>query len=72
MNAGVLRLALAALGPACIGGFPVPAAVHVALCGGGTISLPLSAPQLPGEPGAPCCAKGCQGGSARKRFDRAQ
>jgi len=62
-------MALAALAPAMIGPLPARAgSIVVALCGGGTTSVPI-APQ--GAPG-PCCAKGCRNGASRKRIDRTQ
>lgn len=62
-----------ALIPAAIG--PVPAAARtlvVPLCGGGSVTLPAAPAGGPADPPAPCCAKGCHGGSQRKRIDRSQ
>ncbi len=44
----------------------------VALCGGGTVTVPLDGPAAPGNGSSPCCAKGCHSGSSRKRLDRTQ
>ena len=46
------------------------AAVVVALCNGGTMSLPLGNGSPPGT--APCCAKGCRSGDKRRRIDPKQ
>jgi len=62
-----------ALIPAAVG--PLPASARsfaVALCGGGSVTLPASPAGGPADPPAPCCAKGCHGGSQRKRIDRSQ
>lgn len=45
--------------------------VIVALCSGGTVTIPLGEGNLP-RGDAPCCAKGCHGGEKRKRFDPRQ
>jgi hypothetical protein len=46
------------------------AALAVALCNGGTLSLPLGSGAPPAT--APCCAKGFPGSDKRKRIDRKQ
>ena len=43
----------------------------VALCGGGSISIPLRGAPAPGDGNAPGCAKGCHSGQSRNRFGRA-
>ena len=66
-------LALLALLPAMTG--PLAAAersLEVALCNGGSLSLPLGGTPAPAEGSRPCCAKGCHSSSSRKRFDRTQ
>jgi len=68
-----LHFALAALIPAMLG--PLPAeegdALMVALCGGGTISIPLGSEEP--APAPPCNIKACHGGdNCRKKFDRSQ
>jgi len=69
----IASLAILVLVPAMTG--PIPAAsasaLDVALCGGGSLSIPLNTP-APGNGSSPCCAKGCHGSSSRKRLDRAQ
>lgn len=65
-------LALVALVPAMTG--PIAAqqgAAIVALCGGGSISIPLGGAPAPGDGNAPCCAKGCHSGQSRKRLGHA-
>jgi hypothetical protein len=65
-----LTLALFALLPLAIG--PLPAAqdsITAAICGGGTIEIPIERDQ---QPQPPCAAKGCHAGSCRKKFDLAQ
>lgn len=73
MKRAVGSFAAAALLPAMIG--PVAQAqagtLTLALCGGGAHSVPVQ-PPAPGSGSSPCCAKGCQNGSSRKRLDRAQ
>lgn len=68
-----LHFAIAALIPAMIGPLP-PAegeALVVALCGGGTISIPLGGDEP--IPAPPCNFKACHGGdNCRKKFDRSQ
>ncbi|MCT2398607.1 hypothetical protein [Novosphingobium mangrovi (ex Huang et al. 2023)] len=64
-----LTLLPAMIGPleAEAGGFVVP------LCGGGVVTVPGGPSEgPPGPPQGPCCAKGCQSGSSRKRLDRSQ
>jgi len=72
VKAAALFGALALL-PAMTG--PLAAAeqrLEVALCNGGSISIPLGGQPAPEEGSKPCCAKGCHSSSCRKRFDRAQ
>jgi hypothetical protein len=72
MRAAALFAALALL-PAMVG--PLAAAersLEVALCNGGSVSLPLGGEPAPEEGSRPCCAKGCHSSSSRKRFDRTQ
>jgi hypothetical protein len=66
-------LALLALVPAIAGPLPAASAssLDVALCSGGSLPIPQNEP-APGKGFSPCCAKGCHGGSSRKRLDRAQ
>lgn len=74
MNQAGALVALLTLVPAMAGPLPAAGAARIAaaLCGGGTVSIPLSAPQLPGGPESPCCAKGCHSGQSRKRLDGSQ
>lgn len=44
--------------------------LHLLLCGGGVIAVPMDRPHEPAM--QPCCAKGCHAGSKRKRFDPEQ
>ena len=46
--------------------------LDVALCNGGSLSIPLNGAPEPADGSKPCCAKGCHSSSCRKRFDRAQ
>lgn len=59
-----------ALVPAMVG--PLQAEAHglaVPLCGGGSVSLPVPGRDAPPGPAqGPCCAKGCQSDSRRKRL----
>lgn len=73
----IALISLAALAPAMIGPLPAPAnasasAIVVALCGAGTVSIPVGPEGVPGPTQGPCCAKGCRSGASRKRIDRAQ
>lgn len=72
MSPALPLLAFAALVPAMTG--PNAAerqdAVRVALCAGGSVSIPLDGSPAPGERNAPCCAKGCHAGQSRKRLAR--
>ncbi|MDE8651274.1 hypothetical protein [Novosphingobium album (ex Liu et al. 2023)] len=73
MKASLGLFSACALIPAMIG--PLEAAqarITVALCGGGAMTMPVEAPQLPGNAQSPCCAKGCQPDRSRKRIDRTQ
>ncbi len=60
--------ALAALVPATLGPSLTAGseALTVALCGGGSISIPTGSP-LQNNGTAPCCAKGCHADDKRKR-----
>lgn len=65
--------AILALLPAMTG--PLAAAdrsLEVALCNGGSLSIPLRGNPAPEDGSKPCCAKGCHSSSCRKRVDRAQ
>ena len=70
MSPPILLFAAAALLPAMTSpseGAPVSAAgaLIVALCNGGSMSVPLSGGSQPAAPC--CCAKGCRTGAKRKR-----
>lgn len=73
MSSVTILIAGAALIPAMTG--PIAAErgreAIVALCGGGTMSVPLEGPAIPGDGSSPCCAKGCHSGQSRKRLSRA-
>lgn len=69
------RLALLgtlALIPAMIGPLEAEASGIIApLCGGGQLVIPVRGQDTPPGPvQGPCCAKGCQSGSSRKKLDR--
>jgi hypothetical protein len=74
MKAVVAPLALLAMAPAMLGSAALAQArtMTVALCGGGTASIPLNGSVPAGGENAPCCAKGCHSGSSRKRVDKSQ
>ncbi|WP_066764155.1 hypothetical protein [Croceicoccus pelagius] len=61
MNGLLTSLAAVALVPAMTGVPPERAArtITVALCTGGTISIPIDG-RAPAKGVAPCCAKGCR------------
>ncbi len=69
-------IALAALIPAMAGPLPStskPITLELALCSGGSVTVPIGGNAPPGEGSSPCCAKGCHSGDQRKkRFDRKQ
>ena len=66
----MLALGLFALLPLAVGAQPDgQSSITAALCGGGTIEIPIKRNEQP-EP--PCSAKGCHAGSCRKKFDLAQ
>ncbi len=66
----MLTVSLLALLPLAIGTQPSSqSSITAALCGGGTVEIPIKRNQQP-EP--PCVAKGCHAGSCRKKFDLAQ
>ncbi len=72
MSLPALPLALAALVPAMLGPLPAPAgpdALTAHLCGGRTISIPLSRREAPSAP-ADCHPKGCHAGTCRERDER--
>ena len=74
---GVTVPALIALLPAMIGPLPIEqgsAALVLALCGGGevTISLAGSGETIPVFASTPCCAKGCRNREKRKLLDPLQ
>ena len=74
MKRSIGSFAALALLPAMVGPIVPQAqagALSLALCGGGTLSIPLNSP-APANGSSPCCAKGCHNGSSRKRLDRAQ
>lgn len=56
---GITALVPAMAGPSTVqdGG---PAELHIDLCRGGTIAIPLGQGDGPAMPGTVCCAKGCQ------------
>ncbi len=73
MTAAPLVFAAAALLPAMTGAPGGSAVEHtrslaLALCGGGSMTLPIDGPQRPAT--APCCAKGCHAGGRRRKADR--
>ena len=76
MTPSGLLFAAAALVPAMTSpaeGTPQLSAISalvVALCGGGSMTVPLGAGSPPAT--ACCCAKGCRAGRKRNRFDREQ
>lgn len=73
MNRQIALIAGLALIPAMIGPLPTRAQqLKIALCGGGSASVPLGGNGGPGNGSSPCCAKGCHGGQTRKRLDRTQ
>ena len=64
---------LAALIPAMTGPIPAEARqISLALCGGGSLSIPGAPQSPPGNGATPCCAKGCHREENRKRLDRTQ
>jgi len=67
-------LAALALIPAMVGpsGSGQARTMTIALCEGGSVTIPLGgSPSAPASRGA-CCEKGCHSASSRKRLDRAQ
>lgn len=69
----IARLAAAALIAASLPALPAVAgdtALTAALCGGGTISIPLGNNRMPLPD--PCPLKACHAGSCRRQFDRSQ
>jgi hypothetical protein len=74
---GVSIPALMALLPAMVGPLPMEqgsAALVLALCGGGevTISLDGEGETVPLQATTPCCAKGCRSREKRKLLDPLQ
>ena len=69
--------ALAALLPAMTAA-PVPldgtaGGITLALCAGGSITIPANGPDSPARGGtAPCCAKGCHGSERKRKIDGGQ
>jgi hypothetical protein len=68
---GVIVPALIALLPAMVGPFPIEqgsAALVLALCGGGEVSISLDGDSdvLPYQATTPCCAKGCRNSQKRR------
>jgi hypothetical protein len=66
---GLAQLGLIALLPAALNPAPAGAAtMTMQICGGDgqvrSVEVPLDGP---GNEPAPCCAKGCHGGSSRKK-----
>lgn len=74
MKAALALFGTLAMVPAMIGPLEAEArALAAPLCGGGMASIPVQPVDAPpGPQQGPCCAKGCQTGSSRKRLDRAQ
>lgn len=73
MKATLALFGLLALVPAVTGPAPARAqTLAMALCGGGTVTVPVTPAGAPGMPQGPCCAKGCHSSSSRKRIDKAQ
>lgn len=56
----------AALNPSLIAS---ASGITLSLCGGagGTVSVPVGGPTVPGSNGGACCAKGCHTSQERKR-----
>jgi len=74
MSATATLFALVALTPAALGSSAAPRAAEIALalCNGGSITIPTGGGEsVPGE-NAPCCAKACHATCSRKRMDRAK
>jgi hypothetical protein len=77
MNTATLALAISALLPAVTGPLPLgegsAMVLELALCNGGTISVPVNSDGPAPPVTTPCCAKGCH---SRKRgagpFDAGQ
>ncbi|PEQ13829.1 hypothetical protein B2G71_05835 [Novosphingobium sp. PC22D] len=73
MRRTIALAALLAMVPAMIGAPPAQAkGLSVALCSGGTVTIPAAPPRGPADQQSPCCAKACHSGCSRKRFDRSQ
>ena len=71
MTVSGLIFAAAALVPAMTGvpgqtGAERVRALTLALCGGGSMILPLGENGLPASGTTPCCAKGCHAGGRRR------
>lgn len=62
-------VALAALVPAAANPSLLvrPEVLTLSMCGGGTVTVPLDGPLIPGSNGTVCCAKGCHTDDRRKR-----
>lgn len=73
MSGRLSLFAALALLPAMVG--PLPAAAQsltVALCNGGSLTIPAGGSAPLGGSQGPCCAKGCHSGQSRKRLDKSQ
>lgn len=70
MSPAAILLAAVSLVPAMTGPLAAGRAreAMIALCGGGTISIPLDGAPAPGEGNGPCCAEGCHSRQLRKRL----
>lgn len=74
MKQELALLGTLALLPAMIGPLEAEArSIVTPLCGGALVTIPVAPTNAPPGPvQGPCCAKGCQSGSSRKRLDRSQ
>ncbi len=64
---GLIALLPAALGAAA----PSGPTLAVSLCSGASVRVIEVPLEKPGRKQAPCCAKGCHGGSSRKKLAKA-
>ena len=69
---GIAALLPAMTGPVSLSDSDTGAALHLALCAGGSIIIPLDPKGVPLAPNTVCCAKGCQRRSGRKIIDPEQ
>jgi len=69
-----LLLALGALAPAALGSAASATRdeMTLALCSGGSLTIPIGGGQNAPDEDGDGCAKGCHAGCSRKRIDRAQ